>query len=35
METTTVAKNSEKPSDKPSQTKLMTLFYRKTFRGHA
>ena len=30
METTTVAKNSEKPSDR-SQTKFMTLFYRKMF----
>ena len=30
METTTVAMDSEKPSDR-SQTKFMTLFYRKTF----
>ena len=30
METITVAKDSEKPSDW-SQTKFMTLFYRKMF----
>ena len=30
METTTVAKDSEKPSDR-SQTKFMTFLYQKTF----
>ena len=30
METATVAMDSERPSDR-SQTKFMTIFYRKTF----